>query len=206
MDRQGRIIPEVRQLLDAGMAVLIADLLYQGEFLSDSKPLTQARSSTNPRAYAGFTFGYNHPLFAQRVHDILTLISFARSDRHGAKRIHLVGVNGAGPWVAAARAITGNEVESAAIDTGGFRFTNLASYRDVNFLPGAVKYGDLPVLLALSAPEWLWICGETEESLGIVTAAYAASGQLQHLSIYERQKQDVSARIVQWLKQVKGRL
>lgn len=206
VDRQGRIIPEVRQLLDAGMAVLIADLLYQGEFLSDSKPLTQARSSTNPRAYAGFTFGYNHPLFAQRVHDILTLISFARSDRHGAKRIHLVGVNGAGPWVAAARAITGNEVESAAIDTGGFRFTNLASYRDVNFLPGAVKYGDLPVLLALSAPEWLWICGETEESLGIVTAAYAASGQLQHLSIYERQKQDVSARIVQWLKQVKGRL
>jgi hypothetical protein len=83
---------------------------------------------------------------------------------------------------------------------------NLASYRHVNFLPGAVKYGDLPALLALSASKWLWISGETEESLGIVTAAYAASGQLNRLSIYERQQQDVSARIVQWLKKAKGRL
>ena len=202
IDRRGRIIPEIRQLLDAGMAVLSADLLYQGEFLSGGKPLTQARASTNPRAFSGFTFGYNHPIFAQRVHDILTLISFARSDRYGVKRIHLVGVNGAGPWVAAARAVTGNEVDSAAIDTGGFRFANLASYRDVNFLPGALKYGDLPALLALSAPDRLWIGGETEESLSIVTAAYAASGQLQHLRIHTRQQQGM----VQWLKQLKGRL
>ena len=206
IDRRGRIIPGIRQLLDTGMAVLSADLLYQGEFLSSGKPLTQARASTNPRAFSGFTFGYNHPLFAQRVHDILTLISFARSDQYGAKQIHLVGVNGAGPWVAAAKAVTGNQVDTAAIDTGGFRFANLPSYRDMNFLPGAVKYGDLPALLALSAPKWLWIGGETDESLGIVTAAYTAAGQLQHLNIHERKQQDVSARIVQWLKQAKGRL
>jgi dienelactone hydrolase len=206
IDRRGRIIPEIRWLLDAGIEVLSADLLYQGEFLTDGKPLTQARASTNPRTYAGFTFGYNHPLFAQRVHDVLTLISFTRNDRYGTKRIHLVGVNGAGPWVAAARAVTDNEVDSAAIDTGGFRFAKLDSYRDVNFLPGAVKYGDLPALLALSAPERLWICGETDESLGIVTAAYASSGQLQHLRIQKRKQQDVSARIVQWLKQIKDSL
>ena len=206
VDEQGRIAPEIKQLLDAGMTVLSADLLYQGEFLSDGKPLVQARASTNRRAFTGFTFGYNHPLFAQRVHDILTLVSFARSNQYGAGRVHLVGVNGAGPWVAAARAMAGAAVDSAAIDTGGFRFANLESYRDVNFLPGAVKYGDLPALLALSAPQRLWICGETEESLGIVTAAYTASGQLQHLNIDERQRQDISARIVRWLKQVKGRL
>ncbi len=116
-----------------------------------------------------------------------------------------IGVNGAGPWVAAARAVAGADVDSAAIDTGGFRFANLESYRDVDFLPGAVKYGDLPALLALSAPQRLWICGETEESLGVVSAAYAASGQLQHLNIDERHQQGVSARIVQWLKQVKSR-
>jgi len=206
VDRQGRIVPEIRQLLDAGMTVLSADLLYQGELLSDGKPLTKARASSNPREYAGYTFGYNHPLFAQRVHDVLTLVSFARSDQYGAKRIHLVGVNGAGPWVTAARALAGADVDSAAIDTGGFRFASLESYRDVNFLPGAVKYGDMSALLALSAPQRLWICGETEESLGVVTAAYAASGQLQHLSIDERQRRDVSAKIVEWLKQVKGRL
>jgi len=206
VDGQGRIVREIRQLLDAGMTVLSADLLYQGEFLSDGTPLTRARASTNPRAFTGFTFGYNHPLFAQRVHDILTLISFARSDRLGSEHIHLVGVNGAGPWVAAALALAGADVDGAAIDTGGFRFAKLESYRDVNFLPGAVKYGDLPALLALSAPQRLWIAGETDESLGIVTAAYAASGQLQHLNVDERQRRGVSARIVQWLKQVKGRL
>jgi hypothetical protein len=102
-------------------------------------------------------------------------------------------------------AVTGNEVDCAAIDTGGFRFANLPSYRDVNFLPGALKYGDLPSLLALSAPKRLWIGGETEESLGIVTAAYTAAGQLQHLSIHKAQQQDISAQIAQWLKQTKGR-
>ncbi|MCP4614512.1 MAG: acetylxylan esterase [Planctomycetes bacterium] len=201
INQRGRIIPEIRQLLDAGMTVLSADLLYHGEFLSGDKSLTQARASTNPRAFSGFTFGYNHPLFAQRVHDILTLISFVRSDQFGAKRIHLVGVNGAGPWVAAARAVTGNEVDSAAIDTGGFRFANLASYRDINFLPGAVKYGDLPSLLALSAPKRLWIGGETDESLGIVKSAYTAAGQLQLLRIHTRHHQGM----VQWLKEIKDR-
>ena len=199
VDRQGRIIPEILQLLDAGMAVLSADLLYQGEFLSNSKPLTEAQASTNPRAYAGFTFGYNHPLFAQRVHDILAIISLAYSNQYGAKHIHLVGVNGAGPWATAARAMALNKVDSAAIDTGGFRFANLTSYRDVNFLPGAVKYGDLPALLALSAPRQLWICGETAESSGIVRAAYTAAGKPRRLIIDEGRPRGVSARIVKWL-------
>ncbi|MBL7185746.1 MAG: acetylxylan esterase [Phycisphaerae bacterium] len=199
VDEQGRIVREIRQLLDAGMTVLSADLLYQGEFLPGGKPLTKARASSNPHAYAGFTFGYNHPLFAQRVHDILTLVSFARSDQFGSEHIHLVGVNGAGPWVAAALVLAGAVVDSAAIDTGGFRFANLESYRDVNFLPGAVKYGDLPALLALCAPQRLWICGETAESSGIVRAAYTAAGKSQRLNVDEGQPGGVSARIVKWL-------
>jgi hypothetical protein len=203
--RQGRLAPEIRQLLDAGMAVIGADLLYQGEFLSDGVPLTEGRASTNPRAYAGYTFGYNDPLFAQRVHDILTLVSFARSDEFGAKRIHLVGVNGAGPWAAAARAGAGDEVDVTAIDTEGFRFADLESYRDVNFLPGAVKYGDLPALLALAAPHKLWISGETEKSLGVVTAAYAASRRSQNLTIAKARRWSVSEDIVQRLRQVESR-
>jgi len=197
-DSEGRLVPGVRHLLDTGKAVLSADLIYQGEFLSDGKPLTKARVSTNPREYAGYTFGYNHPLFAQRVHDILTLVSFARSEQCGAEHVYLVGVNGAGPWVAAARAVAGADVDGAAIDTGGFRFANLKSYRDVDFLPGSVKYGDLPALLALSAPHRLWICGETEISLRIVTAAYAASGQRRNLIIDREQSPDVFKGIALW--------
>lgn len=200
-DRKGRLVPGIRRLLDAGKVVLSADLLYQGEFLSDGKPLTKARASTNSREYAGYTFGYNHPLFAQRVHDILTLVSFARSEQYGGERIHLVGVNGAGPWVAAARAMAGADVYGAAIDTEGFRFADLKSYRDPDFLPGAVKYGDLPALLALSAPNRLFVCGETEISLRIVTVAYAASGQPQNLNIDQEQRPDVFKGIARWLGQ-----
>lgn len=199
VDREGRIVAEIRQLLNAGMTVLSADLLYQGEFLADGKPLAQARASTNKRAYAGYTFGYNHPLFAQRVHDILTLVSFVRGDDFSADRIHLVGVNGAGPWVAAAGATAAADVYGSAVDTGGFRFTNVESYRDLNFLPGAVKYGDLPALLALSAPQRLWISGETEGSLGIIRAAYSAAGRSERLIIDEGPSDGVSARIVELL-------
>lgn len=191
LDGQGGITPEIRRLLDVGKAVLSADLLYQGEFLPDGKPLVQARASTNPREYAGYTFGYNHPLFAQRVHDILILISFARSEGFGAELVYLVGGNGAGPWVAAAGALAGANVDGIAIDTEGFRFADLESYRDVNFLPGAVKYGDLPVLLALSAPRRLFVCGETEASLRFVLAAYEASGQRQNLIVDQEKDHDV---------------
>jgi len=199
LDGKGRLVPGIRRLLDAGKVILTPDLIYQGEFLADGKPLTQARASTNSREYAGYTFGYNHPLFAQRVHDILTLVSFARSDQVGAERIHLVGVNGAGPWVAAARAMAGEDVHGAAIDTEGFRFADLESYRDTDFLPGAVKYGDLPALLALSAPNRLFVCGETEVSLRFVTAAYAASGQRQNLNIDQQKLRDVFKGIAMWL-------
>lgn len=202
VDRQGGPAPGIGDLLDAGMAVLSADLLYQGEFLAEGVPLKEARASTNPRAFAGYTFGYNHPLFAQRVHDILTLVAFARQTQSAHEQVHLVGVNGAGPWVAAARAMAGEAVDSTALDTRGFRFTRLASYRDVDFLPGSVKYGDLPALLALCAPHRLCIFGETELSLNLVAAAYAASERPSHLCIDEAAHADVIKRIVPYLKRV----
>ena len=70
-------------------------------------------------------------------------------------------------------------MDKAVIDTQGFRFADLKSYRDVNFLPGVVKYGDLPGLLALSAPLPLWITGESNAAasadLGVTNSAYAAA-------------------------------
>ena len=117
---------------------------------------------------------YNHPLFVRRVHDILTLVAFVRDDERSA-RIHLVGAGGAGPIVAVASALLGDVVARRAIDTEGFRFGEIRSYRDVNFLPGAVKYGDLPAILALSAPHPLWIAGEGDTLPDVLEDAYRAS-------------------------------
>jgi dienelactone hydrolase len=168
---------EVKRLLDAGFAVLGADLLYQGEFLADGKPLADQPKVKNNREFAGFTYGYNAPLFSRRVHDILTLVSFVVHDEHAPREVALVGVNGAGPLVAAARAQAGGAVTRAFVDTRGFRFAALGSFRDPDFLPGALKYGDLPGMLSLSAPNELWLAGEGGKVPDPVTAAYAAAGK-----------------------------
>jgi len=76
----GSVKPAVLKLVQAGAAVLGADLLFQG-----GKPVKQTRVVANPREFAGYTFGYNHSLFTQRVHDLLTVIRFTR-DRDAAAR------------------------------------------------------------------------------------------------------------------------
>ena len=188
---------DVRRLLDAGVSVVGADLFMQGEFLSGADAIDQQHVVKNPREFAGYTFGYNHPLFVKRVHDVLTLIAFVKGDEHEPKEVNLIGTGGAGPIAAAARAIVGSAVDKAAVDTAGFRFENLTSYRDVDFVPGAVKYGDLPGLLSLSAPNPLWISGE--KSLpAIVRQTYEAAGKAKNVQTAD-DRQDTLNAAVEWL-------
>jgi dienelactone hydrolase len=176
---------EVKKLLDSGFAVLGADLFEQGEFRADGKPLVEQAKVKNPREFAGFTYGYNAPVFAKRVHDLLTLVSFVANEEHAPREVILIGANGAGPVAAAARAVAGAAVTKAVIDTKGFRFAGLRSFRDPDFLPGAVKYGDLPGILALSAPLPLGLVGEGGKVPEAVTGAYQASGKGESVRPFE---------------------
>ncbi len=159
-DANGAPTPAVRYLLNEGTTVLGADLLFQGEFLKDGKLVKQTRTVKNPRQAPAYTFCYNHALFAQRTHDILTLVKFIRTAKVDSlpspTSVGVAGFGHTGPIVAAARAVSGDAIDLAAIDTGGFRFANLLDYRDPQFLPGGAKYLDLPGLLALGAPV---VCG-----------------------------------------------
>jgi len=146
--KAGKPIPEVTKILEQGGLVITADLFRQGEFLKDSQPLKLTATVKNPREYAGYTHGYNHSLFARRTHDILKLITFAK--KTGNQQIVLLGAAGTTPLVAAAAAVAGDEVNKTVIDNPEFRFAEITTYRDPNFIPGAVKYGDLPALLELS--------------------------------------------------------
>ncbi|MBM4088329.1 MAG: acetylxylan esterase [Planctomycetes bacterium] len=175
-DGDGSPTPPVRRLLAAGSAVCSADLLFQGEFLADGKPVTQTRRVGNPREAAAYTFGYNPSLFAARVHDILSVVAFLRGEQGRATELDLVGLNEAGPWAAAARAQAGSLVTRAALDTGGFRFAAARDMHAPDFLPGGAKYHDLPGMLALAAPQPLWLCGEGDTLPPPVAAAYAATG------------------------------
>ncbi len=172
----GRPKPAVKQLIDGGTAVIGVDLIYQGEFLpAGTKRLENARRVDDPknsRDAACFTYGYNSTVFAQRVQDVLSAVNVASGflpgepavvTRGGPRRIDLVGLNGGAAWAAAAKAQAGKMVDRVAVDTGGFRFAKATSIDDPDFWPGAVKYGDLPALLALDADGELWLTGEGKE-------------------------------------------
>ena len=178
----GKAIPEVAQLLKAGYAVGSIDLYLTGEFTADNVPVSEMPIVKNPREFAGFTLGYNHPLFAQRVHDVLTLISATKYHEQMPEEVLLVGLNGAANIVAAAASLAGKAVSAIGVDTAGYRFGTITGIRDVNLLPGAVKYGDVPAMLALCAPAKLGVIGETAETASITVAAFqAAGGKLEFL-------------------------
>jgi dienelactone hydrolase len=156
-------LPLVQKLLDAGVTVVAAKLLLQ-----DGKPAPN-RVVKEPREVPAYTYGYNHALFAQRTHDVLSLVSFLRASRDPAhpavSSVSIVGLRSAGPVAAAARALAGAAVAKAAVDTAGFRFGQLLDYRDPLFLPGGAKYLDVPGLLALNEELPLLVGGEADNAL-----------------------------------------
>jgi dienelactone hydrolase len=193
-----RLKPAIQKLLNASVTVISADLLYQGEFQPDGQPLRHSRKVKNPREAAAYTFGYNRTLFAQRVHDLLSVIQATRSQHPSLKRLDLVGWNGGGAWIAAAKAQAGDAVNCVALDSGGFRFINVPDIYDVNFLPGGAKYGDLPGLLALCAPSKLWLAGEGTEGPELLRRVYQAAGFSQNITLAHR-SQPREADAIDWL-------
>jgi cephalosporin-C deacetylase-like acetyl esterase len=173
----GEVLAHVKPLLDAGHRVVSCDVLHTGWYLGNDKPPTQTRRVNNTREFAGYTLGYNDPLFAQRVQDIMTVVGYIHSTK--PKAIQVVGVNGAGPWVACAAALC-PEVSHVCIDSESFRFGGVTDIRDPMFLPGAVKYGDLPGILSIIAPRRLQLAGEGGKVPQQITASYRARGAAAH--------------------------
>lgn len=176
----GLLRPEVCYLLDRGIRVVGADLFGQGEFLADGQPISATRVSKNPREAACFTFGYNPTLFATRVQDVCTLLRSLEADNPGGRR-SLIALDGTGPLGAIALAIYPG-VESAMLDTGGFRFGNVLDLRDPGLLPAAAKYGDLPGALAVAAHRSrvtprLILLGEGTKIPPAIESAYRALGR-----------------------------
>ncbi len=197
----GQPTTAVKKLLDASVAVVGLDLFGQGEFTLDGKPIAKARINDSGRGnwaeYAGYTFGYNHPAFSRRVHDILSVVALLKSE--GAKTIDLVGLDGAGRWVAAAKAQAGDGIDWTVIDTGGFRFDGVSRFDDPDFLPGGAKYLDLPGIVALCAPGRVWLSDGTAEAPDVVDAAYKAAGNRGCLTVFSGPAPEEEEAAVKWL-------
>ncbi|MFM9195864.1 MAG: alpha/beta hydrolase family protein [Planctomycetia bacterium] len=173
--------PAVEKLVAAGTAVVAADLMLHrdGAIVAGEPP--RQRVVKNNREFAGYTYGYNDTLFAQSVHDVLTLVRFLRKATVGAhphpRSVAIAGVGDAGPIVLAARAVSGDAIDHAAAATRGFRFATLDDYRHPLFLPGGAKYLDVPGLVALAASRPLWLADPRDDA-GAIAVGSAPAGRL----------------------------
>ncbi|MEA3209059.1 MAG: hypothetical protein QOE70_2116 [Chthoniobacter sp.] len=186
--------PEVLRLLDAGFEVVGADLFMQGEFLAPDAAPPVNRTVKNPREAPAYTLGYNDALFAQRVDDVVWLIHWLRQN---TQTVSIAALDSTGPVAAAARAVAGDAVEAAALESAGFRFGQLLDWHDANFLPAAAKYGDLPGLLALAAPGALYLSGEEEAGAELIRTAFRARGGEEKLEVAPRHAPPAAA--IEWL-------
>jgi dienelactone hydrolase len=166
-DERRQLRPAVQRLLAAGTAVIGADLYRQGD-----EPGAPTRKVKEKREAAAYTFGYNECLAVQRAHDIRMLRDFLGQADHGAG---LPALNGpvklvAWGWTAPLAAMAALDLPDTplALDTAGFRFATLTDFRHPMFVPGAVKYLDVPGLLAaLPGPRPLWLAGEGRAAAGL---------------------------------------
>lgn len=188
--RDGQLVPAAQQILQKRAAIFAADLFLTGEFCGAGvKPVDDK--------YAGFTFGYNRPLLSNRVHDLLTLTAYARHQQQ-TQKVHLLGFEGAGPWVLLARGLCGDVVARTAADFNQFRFENVRTINDEMMLPGALKYGGLPALAALAAPGELFV--HNYQGTGFeawVPKVYQAAGAQDKLRLSVGKVKDQEA--VTWL-------
>jgi len=189
-------IPAVAKLLASGFSIVTADLFGQGEAAIEVEATrgttVKNRVVPNPRESAGYTYGYNTPLFSQRVHDVLSLLQWVQTKEKGTQAIQLVGTGSAGVVALAAGAVVEKSIDALAVELGGFRFRQLRNFRDPRFLPGIVKYGDVSALLALNASRKVYISDPKPE---LASQAFAASGG----TLTWTTSGDANAAIVAWL-------
>jgi dienelactone hydrolase len=176
LETGGSLRPAAARMLAAGFAVVGIDTFLQGEFLADASAPKEARRVANPREFAGYTLGYNHPLAAQRTHDIQSALAWLDGQSAGGADVRVVARGRAAVWAAAALLERPASLRRAVLDTAGYRLGGVSSVKDPDLWPGALKYGDVPGLLSLLAPLGLVVIGETSDSIERVARTYRAAG------------------------------
>lgn len=162
----------IQKFIDRGVAVMTAKLFHMTDESRTESSRSQQRTVDSPREFAGYTFGYNHPSIVRSVHDVLSIIAFLRNAKVKGhprpNRVLLAGLEEYAPIVLATRAVSELSVDKTFVDTDGFRFATLDDWRHPLFLPGAVRYLDIPGFIA-AGKSTLLLAGEESDSLLPVT-------------------------------------
>jgi dienelactone hydrolase len=135
----------VKSLLQEGYSVIAAEVLGVGQSAlpaSATRPIIKDETK-----FAGYRYGYNRTLLADRAHDLLTVIAYAKM--RAPKELAVIGIGRAGVWTLLAHALSNDPTQKAAIDLAGFDFDQVNQIDDQMLLPGAVKYGGVTALASL---------------------------------------------------------
>lgn len=187
----GKLVPAAQTIVDKGAGIFALEAFRTGATAKSDRP------AIGKLGYAGYYFGYNRALVAERVRDVLTGVALMK--REGVI-VDLVGFDKAGPWVVLARGLCGDAVSRTAADLNGFRFEQVKDFDDEMMLPGALKYGGMAGLAAVIAPHELFLHNAKMTGTGpggLLQAAYRASGQEKQLHRQE-DKAEATA-VVTWL-------
>lgn len=188
---RGKWAPAVKSFVDADFVVFAPDLLGTGENAF-------VKGWPVDKSFAGYTYGYNRTLLANRVHDALTVFAFCKELSTKAKTVHLVGWDEFGPVAILAKALAGDMVARTAADLNQFDFAKIDKTDDPMMLPGAVKYGGMGAFLALCAPDPVLVHNHKDSGTGQLSrAAYEAAGAA-HMLTRSPDKLD-AAKVVEWL-------
>jgi hypothetical protein len=189
-DSQKQLVPDARHILKGGASILAVEVMRTGENTKTPLPPMD-------RSYAGYTFGYNRTLLANRVHDILTAVAFAQTLSREAP-VDLLGLGKAGPWVVLARGLCGKAVRRTAADLNQVRLEDVSRIDDEWMLPGARKYGGMSALCALCAPHEIYLSNTKGLDRQWADAAYRAEGNSGRLHWIEQATP--SRHLVDWLR------
>ena len=190
---KGKLVPAAQIALKNKAAIWAPDLFLTGEFQG-------AKGLSVDQNYAGFSFGYNRPLLANRIHDILGIVTPGplRKAPEFGKKIRLVGFGKAGPWVLLARGLCGGAVARTVVDANQFDFDQVKTTSEETMLPGALKYGGLPSFAALCAPRELYLHNVRASPRNEwIKDAYKTAGAADKLQMFHEKMPD--EKVVEWL-------
>lgn len=176
---------DVRELLGRRCAVVGVDLLGQSasparptegpghQWAPNSGKVRKGKSAAPSHVYA-----HHPPLVVRRVHDVLTLLKgLEGSERWSGVPVSLSAPAGVGPVGLGVLAQAGPEfIDRAAIDLDGFTFASVRDVWAADFLPGALKYGDVIGLSLLAAPRPMLLNGASASHLAAIGDACMAAG------------------------------
>ncbi len=193
--KDDKLVPAARAIVDKGSAFMAIEVFRTGASAKAERPTTNMKVAS--LAYAGYFYGYNRALIAERVHDILTAVAYAKANDK-VKSISIVGFENAGPWVMLASGLCGDTIVRTAADVNGFNFGSIADFDHENMLPGALKYGGLLTLASIIAPNELYLHNtKGAGSSAHLQAAYQVSRLAEKLQQVESRSDPVA--VVNWI-------